>query len=138
MSAAPVLPDVNLLLAYGWRSHPDHDKSREWFVGLSEFATCPITELGFLRVSTSPAYRASFEDAATVLHALTTMGTAGFLSCDLPTGPMSPVSSYKDTTDAYLVSLARLHGYRFATLDEGILKAPWANGVAFNPLVTAP
>ena len=86
----------------------------------------------------SPAYRASFEDATTVLHTLTTMGTAWFLSCDLATAAMTPVSSYKDTTDAYLVTLAHRHGYRFATLDEGILKAALANGVAFNPLTTAP
>ena len=138
MSAPPVLPDVNLLLAYGWRSHADHGRSRAWFAGLSGFATCPITELGFLRVSMSSAYRASYEDAAAVLNTLTTMGTAGFLSCDLPTAPMTPVSRYKDTTDAYLVSLARQHGYRFATLDEGILKAPWADGVAFNPLLSPP
>ena len=138
MSAAPVLPDVNLLLAYGWRSHADHGESRAWFAGLSGFATCPITELGFLRVSMSPAYRASFEDATTVLHTLTTMGAAGFLSCDLPTAPMTPVARYKDTTDAYLVSLAREHGYRFATLDDGILNAPWADGVAFNPLLSPP
>lgn len=138
MSAAPVLPDVNILLAYGWRSHADHVKSRSWFGGLSVFATCPITELGFLRVSMSPAYRASIEDAATVLHTLTARGTAGVLSCDLPTARMSSISSYKDTTDAYLVTLAHQHGYRFATLDEGILKAPWANEVAFNPLIAPP
>ena len=138
MSAPPVLPDVNLLLAYGWRSHADHGRSRAWFAGLSGFATCPITELGFLRVSMSPAYRASFEDATAVLKTLTTMGTAGFLSCDLPTAPMAPVSRHKDTTDAYLVSLARQHACRLATLDEGILKAPWADGVAFHPFLSPP
>ena len=138
MSAPPVLPDVNLLLAYGWRSHADHGKSRAWFAGLPGFATCPITELGFLRVSMSPAYRASFEDAMTVLNTLTTLGTAGFLSCDLPTAPMARVSRYKDTTDAYLVSLARQHGYRLATLDEGLLTAPWADGVVFHPFLPPP
>lgn len=134
MSAAPVLPDVNLLLAYGWRSHEAHVESRAWFAGLSAFSTCAIMELGFLRVSMSPAYRASFEDAASVLETLTTMGSATFLSCDLPTAPMTPVSRYQDTTDAYLVALAHHHGYRFATLDKGILEAPWADGIAFNPL----
>ncbi len=138
MSAPPVLPDVNLLLAYGWRTHTGHGKCRAWLAGLSEFATCPITELGFLRVSMSPAYRASFEDATIVLKTLASMGTAGFLSCDLSTAAMAAVSRYQDTTDAYLVSLARQHGYRFATLDEGILTAPWADGVAFHPLLSPP
>lgn len=138
MSAPPVVPDVNLLLAYGWRTHADHEKCRTWFAGLPEFATCPITELGFLRVSMSSAYRASFENATIVLNTLTTMGTARFLRCDLPTATMAPVSRHQDTTDSYLVSLARQHGYRFATLDEGILKAPWAAGVAFHPFLTEP
>lgn len=133
MSDFSVLPDVNLLLAYGWRSHANHSMSRAWFANLSEFATCPITELGFLRVSMSPAYRASFEDATRILATLTTMKTATFLSCDLPSALIPPVSRYKDTTDAYLVSLARKHAYRLATLDEGILKTTWAGGVAYHP-----
>lgn len=78
---------------------------------------------------------AKFEDATAVLRKLTTMGSAAFVGCDLPTDRMSPVPSYKDTTDAYLVSLAREHSYLFATLDEGIMAAPWANGVAFHPFV---
>lgn len=133
MSDSPVLPDVNLLLAYGWRSHADHRRSRAWFAALSKFATCPITELGFLRVSMSPAYRASFEDAARILNVLTSMRSARFLSCDLPTARISLVTRHKDTTDAYLVALAAKHAYRFSTLDEGILKAPWAGGIAFHP-----
>jgi hypothetical protein len=65
----------------------------------------------------SPAYRASFEDAAKVLETLTTMGSATFLSCDLPTAPMTPVSRYQDTTDAYLVALAhRLEQFASAFL----------------------
>ncbi len=133
MTESPVLPDVNLLLAYGWRSHADHKRSRAWFAKLSRFATCPITELGFLRVSMSPAYRASFEDAAKILNTLTTMKAARFLSCDLAATQISLVTRYKDTTDAYLVSLAGKHAHRFATLDDGILKAPWARDVVCHP-----
>lgn len=133
MTAPPVLPDLNLLLAYGWRPHPAHEKTRAWIAELSEFSTCPITELGFLWVNMSPAYRASFEDASTVLETLTTRETARFLSCDLPTSAMPPVSRCNDTTDCYLVSLARQHALRLATFDEGILKASWAGGVAFHP-----
>lgn len=135
MSSLPVLPDVNLLLAYGWRSHPDHLKCRSWILGLSGFATCAITELGFLRVSMSPAYRASYQDASRVLQSLTTLQSASFLNCDLPVFQIAPVSSYKDTTDCYLVELARKHSLRLATLDEGILGASWSKSTAFHPFV---
>ena len=133
MNRPGVLPDVNLLLAFGWRSHADHQLCRAWFSSLPGFATCAITELGFLRVSMSPAYRASHEDASRVLGSLTTWETASFLHCDLTPLSMVPVAGYKDTTDCYLVSLARKHSCKLATLDEGILGAPWAEGWVFHP-----
>ena len=133
MSSPRILPDVNLLLAFGWRSHTDHQHCRAWFSSLSSFATCAITELGFLRVSMSPAYRASYQDASRVLQSLTVQEASSFLDCDLPTSRMAIVSRYKDTTDCYLIELARKHSFKLATLDEGILKAPWAGGIAFHP-----
>lgn len=133
MSSIPPLLDVNLLLAYGWRSHSDHQQCRSWIARLSAFATCAITELGFLRVSMSPAYRASYQDASRVLHSLTSLQSASFVHCDLPVSKIVPVFSYKDTTDCYLVGLARKHSLRLATLDEGILKTPWSGSTVFHP-----
>ena len=40
----------------------------------------------------------------------------------------------KDTTDAHLVTLARRHGLKLATLDEILITKPWAVGIAENPL----
>ncbi len=131
-----VLPDINILLAYGWRHHPFHAPCSAWLDGLSEFALCPITELGFLRVSMSPAFRASYEGASQVLDSLAARKGVTHLPCDVPVGEMPGVSSYKDTTDAYLVHLARHHSYRFATLDDGLLEKQWATGTAFNPVAT--
>ncbi len=133
MSSNLILPDVNLLLAFGWHSHPDHHQCRAWIAGLSGFATCAITELGFLRVSMSPAYRATYQDASRVLQSLTSLQTATFLNCDLSVSQIAPVSNYKDTTDCYLVELACKHSLKLATLDEGILKAPWSKSTAFHP-----
>lgn len=134
MSRSCILPDVNLLLAYGWQSHARHEECRAWFSRLPKFATCAITELGFLRVSMSPAYRADYADALKVLASLTERRSATFFECGVSVVGMPPVSSYKEITDSYLVELARHHSCRLATLDEGILKAPWAKGVAFHPL----
>jgi predicted nucleic acid-binding protein len=41
----------------------------------------------------------------------------------------------KDTTDAHLVTLAKRHGLKLATLDDGLIGKPWAAGIAENPLL---
>jgi len=50
------LLDVNALVALAWDSHVHHAAMREWFAahGSSGWATCPITESGFVRVSSNP------------------------------------------------------------------------------------
>lgn len=133
MSKPCVLPDVNLLLAYGWRSHALHTECRSWLASLPKFATCAITELGFLRVSMSPAYRASHADASKVLKSLTERRTSTFFDCELSSDSIPSVVSHKDITDSYLVELARHRSCKLATLDEGILKAPWAKDIAYHP-----
>jgi predicted nucleic acid-binding protein len=40
----------------------------------------------------------------------------------------------KDTTDAHLVTLAKRHGLKLATLDGALLAKPWSAGIAQNPL----
>jgi predicted nucleic acid-binding protein len=45
------------------------------------------------------------------------------------------ISSFKDTTDAHLVTRAKRHDLKLATLDAGLVTRPWAAGVAQNPLV---
>ena len=57
------LLDVNFVLASRWTTHASHSEVRDWLNGQSEFRTTPIVELGFLRVSLSPAYAASWQDA---------------------------------------------------------------------------
>lgn len=76
------LVDINLLLAYGWQQHPSHAACSAWFDTLSEFALCPITELGFLQVSMSPAFRASYEGASQILDTLKARTGASPIPCD--------------------------------------------------------
>lgn len=45
------LLDVNILLGCSWKSHADHSALLDWLLQADEWATCPITELGFVRVS---------------------------------------------------------------------------------------
>ncbi|MEM1296780.1 MAG: PIN domain-containing protein [Verrucomicrobiota bacterium] len=129
-------PDVNVLLAFAWDSHAEHLRVRSWLMGVSQFSTSPITELGFMRMSMSPAYAATFQDAISVLEALHQLKSASKIHDDFDAVQIPEVTRYKDTTDAYLVKLAEAHGLRFATLDQGILNADWSSKIAINPLTS--
>lgn len=47
------LLDVNLLIAAIWRDHTSHTRADRW-TRSRLMAVCPITELGFLCISTHP------------------------------------------------------------------------------------
>ena len=129
------LLDVSFLIACGWQSHARHTEARRWLEAQSSFATCPLSQLGFLRVSLSPAFRASWEDAQTVLQELLELPGAKFITDDLATKSLPVLSSGQDMTDAYFVALARAHHLKLATLDDALCKKPWAGRIALNPLV---
>jgi predicted nucleic acid-binding protein len=131
------LLDVNLLLASRWTTHADHVAARAWLNEQTEFYTTPIVELGFMRVSLSPGYSASWPDAHRSLISLYSRPAHRFLADDL-SATDSPESAYKDTTDAHLVRLAVRHGLKLATLDMALLVKPWASGLAFNPILETP
>ena len=128
------LLDVNILLGCSWKSHADHSALLGWLLQADEWATCPITELGFVRVSMTTAYQASFEDAQKSLATLRALPGHRFVADDLEAVSLPALTSYKETTDAHLVTLAMRHGLKLATLDAGLITKPWAVGVAENPL----
>ncbi len=128
------LLDVNFLLACAWQSHASHVKARAWLEAQTSFTTCPISQLGFLRVSMSPGYRASFMDALAALEDITARMGAQFIADDLAGAKAPPVTSYSDMTDAYLVVLAKAHSLKLATLDGPLCGKAWAKGIAENPL----
>ena len=129
------LLDVNVLLASRWQTHTDHEAIRNWLDSLPEFYTTPIVELGFMRVSLSPAYSAPWKDAHRSLSNLLTRPTHRFLPDDV-SGTDSAEDSYKDSTDAHLVCLAERHGLRLATLDKALTQKPWAKTYVINPIAS--
>jgi toxin-antitoxin system PIN domain toxin len=128
------LLDVNVLLGCGWKNHADHAGLLRWLVQTNDWATCPITESGFVRISMTTAYQATFDDARKSLATLRALSGHRFLSDDVEAALLPVLSSYKDTTDAHLVVLAQRHGLRLATLDEVLIGKSWAARVAENPL----
>jgi predicted nucleic acid-binding protein len=110
------LLDVSTMVALLWKEHADHSKMRAWAAG-KKLAVCPVTELGFLRVVTSPAFNATMTDAREVLEIFLTEEKPEFIPADIRAlqGEAAPSSS--KTTDWYLANLARAHGMNWATLD---------------------
>ena len=52
------LLDVNFIVAMFDGAHVNHESAHAWFgsIGLSAWATCPITENGVIRVLSNPSY----------------------------------------------------------------------------------
>jgi len=61
------LLDINVLLAIAWPQHVHHARVKRWLLaqtarGKLSIATCPLTQLGFLRISMNiKGYAADFE-----------------------------------------------------------------------------
>ena len=123
------LLDINVLLALGLQEHEFHQRTARWVKKISlaresAFATCPITELGFLRVLLQiPAYSFTLSAGKMLLAQLKTTDGLRFIFladgngiADLPLWVRWP----KQITDGHLVSLAKSQGAILATLDRRI------------------
>src|SRR5229473_282775 len=110
---------VNVLLAAVWANHPQYAAADAWLNGKS-VVVCPISELGFLRISTNKkAIAAPMEDARKALEKFLSETHAMRIPDDLP-ALESHAKNSEQVTDQYLAALADRHGYKLATLDEGI------------------
>lgn len=61
-------------------THVHHSRVKEW-QDREEIAVCPITELGFLRISTQ-AFNATMEDARQSLSSWLADRSPKFIACD--------------------------------------------------------
>jgi predicted nucleic acid-binding protein len=100
---------------------------------VKSFATCSITQMGFLRVSLSPAFGARFEQAMAALEAILRLGSHRFLRDATRAQSLPRVETSKEVTDAHLVHLARRYRLKLATFDGRLLEKSWALGVADDP-----
>jgi len=123
------LLDVNVLIALFDANHLHHETAHHWFGDHSRngWATCPITENGFLRVISNPAYPGSHTTLADAVQRLRifrksgghTFWTDSVSFCD---GIFDPthVRGHRQQTDIYLLGLAASRGGRLVTFDRGI------------------
>lgn len=113
------LLDVNMVIAAIWEDHTHHARADAWLQGKS-VALCPLSELGFLRVSTHPkALKASMSDANSLLTDFWDRAKPDFVPCDLAAVGLKAQKT-DQVTDTYLVLLAEHHGMKLATMDAGI------------------
>jgi predicted nucleic acid-binding protein len=119
------LLDVNVLTAWGWADHADHDRVARWIgkvrkKGGDGLLTSAIPQLGFVRVSVQ---RTGGEVSPEVLTGmLRALGSGHEFVPDDQEASRWPAwcQAASRTTDAHLLGLAKAHGAELATLDRGI------------------
>ena len=125
----PALVDVNVLLALFHPDHPHHEVAHDWFADNQArgWATCPLTQNGFVRLVANPRLGA-FNRPADVVKSLAQLcrnkhhvfwPDAVSLSDSSLFNP-SFISRYRQLTDVYLLGLAKKMGGYLATFDQGI------------------
>ena len=135
------LPDVNVLLALVWAHHPHHQAAHAWFVrqAAAGWATCLLTQSGFLRLSLNPAVVGVAIDcqaAHQLLSKLVVHPNHQFLD-QLPTIAGAPfnalipnIHGYRQVSDAVLLHIAKVHGAKFVTFDHAcVTLCPWPGTV---------
>lgn len=114
------LLDINVLLAATWTTHPQFRAADAWLRGKS-VVVCPISELGFLRISTNQkAIGVPMKDARKALEFFLRETKAERIPDDLPALD-SHSEKAEQVTDHYLAALAQRHGCKLATFDGGII-----------------
>lgn len=126
----PALLDVNLLIALFDPDHVHHELAHDWFADnrARGWATCPLTENGFVRVLSHPSYGSSVSTASELIERLRTF-------CDTPGHQFWPddvsladrklfapaaLVTHRHVTEVYLVGLAKRHHGTLATFDRSI------------------
>jgi toxin-antitoxin system PIN domain toxin len=128
------LLDVNVLISLLDSAHIHHDIAVQWFraVAAEGWASCPITENGFIRVVSHLSYPNLRLTPATAAESLARF-KAGFPDVhrfwaddislnETALFDLGVLIGSRQTTDAYLAGLTFRKGGRLATLDQGI---PW-------------
>lgn len=129
------LLDVNALLALAWDAHVHHEAIAAWFDNhRGPWATCPVSEAGFLRISSNPKVlpgALSVREAMGVLHDLRGIGEHRFLVNDVSlTAPDAPpILGHQQVTDALLLTVARRAEVPLVTFDAALAKRAGGHGV---------
>ena len=123
------LLDVNVLVALLDADHADHRRARAWLEAeiAPGWASCAITQNGFVRVVSQPRYPSPVPVAAAIerLERATRSEHHAFWPCDVSLLDALAIDRKllhgpRQVTDAYLLALAVAHSGRFVTFDGAI------------------
>lgn len=121
------LPDVNVLIALIDPAHVAHDAAHRWFdEGRRDWATCPLTENGVVRIVGHPKYPncpGSPAKVTPILARLRGVGSHTFWPDEISLVDSELVSpevilTSGQVTDTYLLALAAAHNGRLVTFDR--------------------
>ena len=124
------LLDTNLLIALLWPSHEQHDLALKWFARhrAKGWATCPLTQAGFVRIVSNPAFSRDAVQPREAIHVFAANTAAKdheFWPDEMPFAEAVVFAGvrlmgHQQVTDAYLLGLAIRQGGMLATLDKSI------------------
>jgi len=122
------LLDTNLLLALSDPMHIHHPLAHRWFAekGQHAWATCPLTENGFIRIASHPNYPNRPGDVTAVLAIFRQLcGAPGHRFWPEDTSILQilepdAIITHAQITDVYLLGLAVHKRGKLATLDQRI------------------
>jgi toxin-antitoxin system PIN domain toxin len=123
------LLDISVLLAHLDADHSEHRVARAWFESQAAhgWASCAITQSGFVRAISQPAYPSPVPPAAAIrkLARATASPLHEFWPCDLATTDGGVLDAERihgpgQVTDSYLLALAVSRGGRFVTFDRAV------------------
>jgi uncharacterized protein len=124
------LLDLNVLIALADPEHWHHQKARNWFTtaGRERLGVCPLTEAGFLRVTTNPSFHPgprTLEHAIAILQVL--KGRDDYWYCPIDESWValtvrfaSRIRGHQQVTNAYLLGLAIKEDGVLVTFDKAI------------------
>ncbi|MGI8715240.1 MAG: TA system VapC family ribonuclease toxin [Solirubrobacteraceae bacterium] len=123
------LLDINVLLALLDSDHVDHSSAHEWLEdGIANgWASCAITENGFVRIISQPRYPSPISPARAIdlLRRACDGGPHEFWTCDVSVLDArivdgSRLHSPRQVTDTYLLALAVSREGCFVTFDRAL------------------
>lgn len=123
------LLDINVLLALLDSDHVDHARAMSWLDTEIDagWASCPVTENGFVRIISQPRYPSPVAPSIAVelLSRAQRSDAHAFWPCDLSLLDAerfdgTRLHGPRQVTDAYLLGLAVAQDGRFATFDQSV------------------
>ena len=125
----PILLDVNVLIALFDYTHVHHDAAHDWFADNRSrgWATCPLTENGFIRVLSRPLEKRDRDRPHTLAAHLRTFCISedhtfwpAAISLSDSTRFDLAAAGHRHLTDVYLAGLAHANDGVLATFDRAI------------------